>query len=421
MRLPPRPATLRWKTLAILAVCALAGGLLLTSSSHADLQSPAPLPAATPPAPTGGLVFRCTPQQLQHLQPTVENYLAQQGIAQHLVRTTRDAAHHTLRYTLAEPLANDNTLDLVDRPALHITETLVELPAANGAVRSVLTVSKQEILYALLQSGRSTVFEGAACDAQALVDQVGIRQNTVAWAETLSWQWPDGGPAQWNKKYWRRGNPVPGYPLFEAVNDAFINQDRYAIGCYTATKLVVIQGLLDYYRRIKRDAPTLALVQDQLLRDQEPLSHIEPGAMWHFEADSSEADRARPGKLLALRHGIAAKNFIPGDWAYFLNTDPVTYQKTGYEGSNAIYLGRGKFDDYYNDHHHFYTYKEKMHEVYQWRNKVFSARRDVAKVKPLSAADFDRLSGTPEQGGIELDYRAVPLLFGFQPATAQTL
>ncbi len=398
------------------AICTLAGGLFLTSTTHADLQEAA-LPRATvKPVVAAGLVFHCSAQELQVIQPAVEDYLAQLGIARQLVRTTHDVPSLTLRYALAQPLANDNTLDLVDRPALHITEALVELPAAHGAVRTVLTVSQQEIVYALLQSGRSTVFEGAACNAQALIDQVGIRQNTVAWAESLSWQWPDGGPALWNKKYWRRGNPVPGYPLHEAVNDAFINQDRYAIGCYTATKLVIIQGLLDYYRRIKHDVQTLALVQDELLRDQDPLSHIEPGAMWQFEADSSAADRARPGKLLALRQGIAAKNFIPGDWAYFLNTDPVTYQKTGYEGSNAIYLGRGKFDDYYNDHHHFYTYKEKMHEVYQWRNKVFSSHRDVAKVRPLSAADFERLSGTPEHGGIELDYRAVPRLFGFQSA-----
>ena len=312
-------------------------------------------------------------------------------------------------------MADAITLDLVDRPALHIKEALVELPAANGSMRTVITVSKTEILYAMLQAGRTTVFDGRACDVQALIDHVGIRQNTVAWAETLSWQWPEGGSAVWNKKYWRRGDPVKGFALHEAVNDAFIHQDRYAIGCYTATKLVVIQGVLDYYRRIRPNPSMLELVQAQLLQDHHPLSHIEPGIMWHFEANNDEADRARPGKLLALKNGIGPKNFIPGDWAYFLNTDPMTYEKTGYEGSNALYLGRGKFDDYYNDHHHAYTYKEKMHEVYQWRHKVFSRGRDVARVRPLSAADFEQLAGTPAQGGIQMDYRAVPLLFGFQP------
>lgn len=400
---------------------AFLGGVLLASAAVANLWRPAAPEAHAISGNPTGLVFQCTAQQIAQIKPAVESYLKHQGVELHLVRTTFDGPSNTLSYSLVEPLADAITLDLADRPALHIKEELVELPTAEGGKRVVITVSKQEILYALMQTGRTTLFNGQACDVQALVDQVGIRQNTVAWAEFLSWQWPEGGPAQWGKKYWRRGNPVKGFPLHEAVNDAFIHQEQYAIGCYTATKLVVIQGVLDYYHRIKQDPGTLALVQAQLMQDQDPLSHIEPGSMWSFESDSSEADRARPGKLLVLTNGIAAKNFIPGDWAYFLNTDAATYQKTGYEGSNALYLGRGKFDDYYNDHHHFYTHKEKMHEVYQWRNRVFSSRRDVAKVSPLSAADFERLTRTPAQGGIEMDFRAVPLLFGFQPLPSLSL
>jgi hypothetical protein len=101
---------------------------------------------------------------------------------------------------------------------------------------------------------------------------------------------------------------------------------------------------------------------------------------------------------------------VPGDWNYFLNTDSTSNQKTGYEGSNAIYMGRGKFDDFYNDHHHYYTYHEKMNEVFQWRNRVFNARRDVAKVQPLAARDFAQLSMAPELGGIQLSLRAVPIV-----------
>jgi hypothetical protein len=91
----------------------------------------------------------------------------------------------------------------------------------------------------------------------------------------------------------------------------------------------------------------------------------------------------------------------------------VTYEKTGYEGSNAIYLGRGKFDDYYNDNNHHYTYKDKLSEVYQWRHKVFSRERDVAKIHPLSASEIKELALTPELGGIQLSYRLSPYAFGF--------
>ena len=111
---------------------------------------------------------------------------------------------------------------------------------------------------------------------------------------------------------------------------------------------------------------------------------------------------------------MSAKNFVPGDWIYFINSDPATNTDVGYEGSNAIYLGFGKFDDFYNDHHHGYTFKEKINEVYQWRHGVFNHIRDANKIRPLSHADFERLSQTPEHGGLLLDLRLTPYLFGYE-------
>lgn len=387
-------------------------GFFAAATAGAQVLSPGGDPASTATPAGAGIVFRCTAQQIAGLQPAVDAYLASLGVDLALVSRQVDARAGTLAYTWAGPLPGNGTLDLIDRTDLGLTDEAVELPAARGAKKTVLTVSKKEIVLAMLQRGRTSLFSGQACDVHALQDHVGVRQNIVAWTESLAWKWPNGGSARWNKKYWKRGSPVKGYPLHEAVNDAFINQERYAIGCYTATKLVMIQGVLDYYRRIKKDTATLALVEARLLQGGEPLSYIEPGIMWSFEADSTPQDSARPGKLLGIQYGVPARNFIPGDWAYFLNTDPVTYEKTGYEGSNAVYLGRGKFDDYYDDHHHYYTYKEKMDEVYQWRNKVFSRSRDLAKVKPLTAAELERLSNTPERGGIQLDLRVFPLLWG---------
>ncbi|MFZ3126549.1 MAG: hypothetical protein WA136_00910, partial [Rhodoferax sp.] len=123
----------------------------------------------------------------------------------------------------------------------------------------------------------------------------------------------------------------------------------------------------------------------------------------------------RPGKLLRMVEGVASDNFVPGDWIYLLNTDAQTYQRTGYEGSNAIYLGRNRFDDYYNDNNHYYSYKEKLSEVFQWRHGVFNRRRDFAKHKPLAPQDYERLSATPDKGGMLLGYRVAPYLFGYEP------
>jgi len=243
-----------------------------------------------------------------------------------------------------------------------------------------------------------------------LKDHVGARQNIVAWASQLEWQWPDGDDALWNEKYWKSGTPQLNVPLHVALNDVFLNQPAYAIGCYAATKLVVAQGVLDYYRRIKRDPGLTRMVEQRLLSDNEPLVNVEPGEMWSFEPDFDIDQLRQQGKLVELIRNVAPRNFVPGDWIYLLNTDPITYQKKGYEGSNAIYLGQGKFDDYYNDNQHAYTYLQKLDEVYQWRNGVFSRSHDAEKIKPLSGNELDQLGNSPKSGGLVLSYRAIPRL-----------
>ncbi|NMM18371.1 MAG: hypothetical protein HHJ15_00175 [Rhodoferax sp.] len=411
-RIPENPLA---ELLRITSVFGMAAGIFLaTATVGAQVLPVDSYQASSKTLSESGIVFRCTSQQLLELQPVVDAYLESLGVDLTLMSKQTGVQPDTLAYTLIGPSSISNTLDLIDHASSGLTDELVELPAARGEKTTVLTVSKKEIVYAMLQHGRTTLFIGPACDVQALKDHVGVRQNIVAWTESLAWKWPNGGSARWNKKYWKQGTPVKGPFLHEAVNDVFLNQEQYAMGCFAAIKLVMIQGILDYYRRIKKDPVTSTLIEARLLQGGEPLDDIEPGVMWNFEVNSTPQERARPGKLLGIQYGVPADNFIPGDWAYFLNTDPVTYGKIGYEGSNAVYLGRGKFNDFYNDHHHYYTYKEKLNEVYQWRNKVFSRRRDVARVKPLSAADFERLSKTPERGGIQLDLRGIPFMFGYQ-------
>jgi hypothetical protein len=172
---------------------------------------------------------------------------------------------------------------------------------------------------------------------------------------------------------------------------------------------------LDYYARIKKDPKTLAIVEKRLLLDNDPLVSVEPNHMWSFEADFDPKEGKLPGKVLKLETGIASKNIIPGDWIYFLNTDPITYQKTGYEGSNAIYLGRNLFDDYYYDEGgHNFTYKQKVQEVFNWRNRVFNRARDKDRIHHLSEEDMNKLTQSPKEGGLQLDLRVSPYFFGFE-------
>ncbi|MFC6519280.1 hypothetical protein ACFQAT_05270 [Undibacterium arcticum] len=228
-------------------------------------------------------------------------------------------------------------------------------------------------------------------------------------------RWP---PGLLEQQKWHKGTPLASVSVDNALLDAFLRQDRYRIGCYAASKLSYAHAVLDYYVRVKKDPAKAALVRARLMHDKEPLVGVEPAAMWDFEKDFDADERDIPGKILSIKRGVAPGNFVPGDWVYLLNTDEVTYKKTGYEGSNAVYLGRGKFGDYYNDHRHAYTYSEKVDEVYQWRHGVFSRSRDAHKIKPLSDGDVVRLSATPAEGGLLLDFRVAPYLFGYEELPA---
>lgn len=354
--------------------------------------------------------FSC-PTQSSALQHGMIAYLHSLKIPLEQVVQTVDSQSGVLTLTLATLPEDTNTLNFFKRPEFSLTTEPVRLPTPKGNSHIVRTVSKKEILLALLQHGRLTEFNADNCSVEALADHVGIRQNIVAWAENLNWVWPNGKRAKWNSKYWSHGTPNPGTSVQTAVMDVFLHQDKYAIGCYTATKLVFVQGVLDYYQRVKGDAVRVSQLKSTLLVDGEPLVGIEPGSMWSFEKDFDSHDMDRPGKLLTINTNVAPHNFVPGDWGYMLNTDAATEQKTGYEGSNALYLGRNRFDDYYNDNTHGYTFEQKLDEVYQWRNGVFSRSRDVKKIKPLTSEELELLGSTPFAGGILLDIRVGPRLF----------
>jgi hypothetical protein len=353
-----------------------------------------------------GVKFSCGKEQLHDVERDMLGYLTQLGIAPALVNHTFLADAESLIFQLATPPGDVSTIDLRFRPEMEISDQLISLPSRHGKPTTVLTVSEKEIVLSLMQHGRLTEFSGDQCSFQVFRDHVGIRQNIVAWAENLEWNWPDGKRARWNTRYWKKGTPLPGVSISKAVADVFLNQKKYSIGCYTATKLVMVHGVLDYYARIKNSPADLTEIEQRLMAgDNDPLVRMEPRAVWAFEEDFDASELWQKGKLLEMRYNIPARNFVPGDWGYLLNTDPITAKKIGYEGSNAIYLGRGKFDDYYNDHNHSYLFREKLDEVYQWRNKVFSRQHDIAKVRPLTERDIEKLEATPEKGGLVMDIR----------------
>lgn len=359
----------------------------------------------------GGLIFECRADKRNQLKSELNAYQQELGVDASVYEVHESGTR--LRLSLKDPSVY-GTLYLRWDPKYNITEERISLPSAKG-LTEVETVSKKEILLALMHQGRETVFAGNACHIDALKEHVQIRQMIVAWSEHLHWSFPDGSSAQWNQQYWDQGNLKPGASLDKAMRDFFIQPDKCSIGCYTATKIVIIQGILDYFRRVKKDDAMADAIINRLKSDDDVLVGIEPGAMWSFQKPINPEEQKRLGKLLKIQAQVAPMNFIPGDWVYFVNTDKDSSEKDGYEGSNSIYMGRASFDDFYNDNEHHYLYNEKIQNIYNWRNGVFSRSRDYQRVRTLSAEQVHQFGLSPEEGGFLLKNRAIPYFFGFEP------
>lgn len=355
-----------------------------------------------------GIQWNCSVEENKSIKDSLINTLDKYDLLNFVEIYESD---NKIKASISNHYAIESTLYLSLNPIYGISDEIV-VKNINNKVLKKKVVSKKEILIALMYPGRLTEFSGVqGCKPNSIDKLLSIRQDIVFWTKDLSWVWPDGGSAAWNEEYWNLGTPkkLTTEELGSSFNDLFVNQDKYKIGCYTATKANYIQAYLSAYGNYEESSKNTLI--DKLVSDKEPFVDIEPQDMWYFESDYIKSPKSSEGKLLTLQKNVSAYNFIPGDWVYIRNTDPSTNSKTGYEGSNTIYLGSGLFSDYYNDHQGGYPYDRKLDEVYQWRNGVFSRSRDAFKIKNLSISDRFRLSLTPEEGGLVENYRVVPKIF----------
>ncbi len=383
-----------------------------------------------------GVRFNCSKDEISKLKTEMPKFLAELKIDPSLVVIKDSLDGAKLGFVLSTPDNDTSTLNFDQRKEFNIKDDIVELPTEttkkvpttvteNGVSkvvykyvtiqgkRRIHTVSKKEIALSLFQHGRLSEFQDEGCNIQAFKDHVAIRQNTAAWTENLGWGFPDGKAAGWNPKYWD-DTPTPKRgPLHKAINDIFMNQHRYSMGCYSASKSVMSQGILDYYARIRPDPEKLAKIEKAMLTDKRPLSDVEPGSAWDFIKSMTPEDLKVEGKILTVKKGVAKDNFIAGDWAYIQNTDEKSSDMPGYEGSNAVYLGRNNFDDYYGEMpNKHYTFNEKINEVYQWRYGVFTASESSQKkAKKLTPEEFNQILEAPGEGGILSKNRIGPKIY----------
>lgn len=361
-----------------------------------------------------GIVFECPTNTNKTLSKEILNYFKENKIHQKLFHTTTTKSsiknHTKISFKLKKKYSQISTIAFKDIPDFDLADEEIILPALNNQTQIIKTVSKKEILLAMMQRGRKTLFDAEKCQLSSLKDFVGIRQNTSAWGQKLDWYFPDD-KAKWNTQYWDYGTPIKGTKLADGLRDMFLNPRLYAIGCYTAAKLVMIQGVYDYYYRVEPNQNKLQIIEEKLWSDNDPLVNLEPGHAWDFYPKMTPEEKATPGKILDVQKNIPFNHIIPGDWIYMFNAPGIMTANRGYEGSNAIYLGRNQFTDYYNIHGHSYTFEELIDKVYQWRNNVYDRPDDNKNIKPLYKDDLFRLAKTPDENGIFIDYRIYPVHF----------
>ncbi len=127
----------------------------------------------------------------------------------------------------------------------------------------------------------------------------------------------------------------------------------YDFSCYRATEYVILLGLAqearstapDFYARLE------ALARKKCVKSG--LFH----EVFLIEYGTSDAP-------------IPMRYYIPGDRVWFKNPDEHSSNAPGYEGSWVIYMGGGRFSNFWKRDAPF-SMEAKAMEVYHWRHGVF--------------------------------------------------
>lgn len=148
---------------------------------------------------------------------------------------------------------------------------------------------------------------------------------------------------------------LPGRSLITALTKATQPDPQgrlFAYSCYRATEYVILLGIAQEMERVN---PAL-LRQLELRWQSSPIASREFHETFLHEFGSMDAP-------------LPPCYFVPGDRVWFSNPDERSSDIAGYEGSWVIYLGGGRFSDFWRAGH-AYTLTEKCVEIYHWRDGV---------------------------------------------------
>lgn len=168
----------------------------------------------------------------------------------------------------------------------------------------------------------------------------------------------------------------PGVSLIAALAKATqpeVSGTLYSFSCYRATEYVILLGI----------AQELTHCNPSLLMQLEELWSARPimSGQFHevFLREQGSMDEPLPPRY-----------FVPGDRTWFRNPDAASAEASGYEGSWVIYLGAGRFSNFWKPDQP-YTLTTKCLEIYQWRHALYfdaqgQERIDETRVEALVAA-----------------------------------
>ncbi len=281
----------------------------------------------------------------------------------------------------------------------------------------------QEVWVALLSAPSRIDFT----DIEELESHLRIRCNIARAAEKTALALKTDA-AERPSDFWH-DEPDMGFLLKPGVHltDALIAATQpertgrlYDFSCYRATEYVILLGIAQEARNTN---PELY----ELLESTSRSRCIKSG-MFHevFLTEYGNLDEPVPMNY-----------YVPGDRVWFKNPDEHSSNASSYEGSWVIYLGGGKFSNFWKRDAP-YTLNSKMMEVYHWRhgvrlddpctmqmdehlveNKVAATRADPVKKQSVlkRMARYRDPMGTYSEGGCIDASREFPC--GFDQITAK--
>lgn len=190
----------------------------------------------------------------------------------------------------------------------------------------------------------------AHVDVRKNICQAGARTTLAFATETAE------RPAQ----FWHYSDETgfvltPGTHLIDALVAATqpaVSGELFSFSCYRATEYVLLLGM----------AQTLGTFNPDLLSALENVWQTKAIASGRFH-DTFLTE------VGSLEHPLPQTYYVPGDRVWFRNPDETSADVVGFEGSWVVYLGKGRFTDFWRPTSS-YTLEDKCLEIYFWRHAI---------------------------------------------------